>query len=73
MINLPFEILNKIFKYLPDTGLLQCQFFNKNYYEASVELLYSNITLAWYAPNPFIRTIVDNPRLSNYLKIIDVQ
>lgn len=73
MANLPFEILDKIFKHLPDTDLLQCQLVNKNYYGASVELLYSDITLTWYRPNHFIRTVVNNPKLSNYLKKIDVQ
>ncbi|GAA5811142.1 hypothetical protein MFLAVUS_004571 [Mucor flavus] len=58
MATLPFEILNKIFKHLPDTDLSQCELVNKNFYEASVERLYSNITLTWYRPNCFIRTVL---------------
>ncbi|KAI9356412.1 hypothetical protein BD770DRAFT_411327 [Pilaira anomala] len=72
MPELPFEILLFTFSYLSAVELLQCQLTNKRWYEASVELLYSNLTLnTGNEVQRYVRTISNSSRLGSYLKSID--
>ncbi|KAI9361739.1 hypothetical protein BD770DRAFT_382592 [Pilaira anomala] len=69
---LPFEILRNTFKYLNRRGLLQCQLTSKEWYTASVELLYSDIVInSNEISSKYVRTILGSPRLGNYLKKIN--
>lgn len=71
MQSLPFEILRQIFTYLETEELLECQHACKNWYNASLELLYSNIQI--FSKNgcfKYVRTISNHPQLGHYLRQI---
>ncbi|KAI9330243.1 hypothetical protein BD770DRAFT_432648 [Pilaira anomala] len=74
MSPLPFEILTLTFKNLETEEILQCQLTSKKWYMASVELLYSKLTIDTTGKAfRFARTISNSPRLGNYLKNIDTK
>ncbi|KAI9350385.1 hypothetical protein BD770DRAFT_461448 [Pilaira anomala] len=70
---LPFEILRLTFTYLKEKDLLHCQLTSKNWYEASVELLYSKVpTLQNEFRFRFVPTISNSSTLGNYPKEINL-
>lgn len=72
MLPLPFEILELIFNHLRTKDLLQCQLTNKQWYEASVERLYSNLDIETSEKSrAYTRTISTSLRLGSYLKTIN--
>lgn len=73
MPSLPFELLSLTFSFLTKRDLLQCQIASKSLYEASVETLYSNITIVTGAEaRLYGRTISNSSRLGGYLKEIRI-
>lgn len=74
MQSLPFEILRDTFNFLEVNELLECQLTCRNWYNASLELLYSNIQISSNIEgSKYISTISNHPRLGSYLKKINTK
>ena len=72
MPRLPFEISKTIFCQLETSDLLQCQLTCKEWYTASVELLYSTPKIDTDTKSEqYVRTIKNSSSLGRYLKTID--
>ncbi|KAI9347073.1 hypothetical protein BD770DRAFT_395848 [Pilaira anomala] len=66
---LPLEVLMLTFGFLETEDLVQCQLTNKEWYEASVELLYSKVFVYHrLALEKYVRTISSSARLGSHLK-----
>ncbi|KAI9256851.1 hypothetical protein EDC94DRAFT_677543 [Helicostylum pulchrum] len=73
MVQLPSEILKFTFAHLEIKDLLQCQCTCKQWYEASVNLVYLKVKIdSTQKSILYTRTITNSPRLANYLQIINV-
>ncbi|KAI8049335.1 hypothetical protein BDF21DRAFT_404659 [Thamnidium elegans] len=73
MIQLPLKILKFTFAHLEIKDLLQCQCTCKQWYEASVKLVYFNVKInSTQKSILYTRTITNSPRLAKYLQIINV-
>lgn len=71
MSSLPFEILRHTFAYL---GTTDCQLTCKNWYAASVELLYLKVDIVLEkTSSQYVRTISNNHRLGVSLKEINTR
>lgn len=69
MPELPLEVLMLTFGFLETEDLVQCQLTNKEWYEASVELLYSKVSVYHRLElERYVRTISGSVRLGSYLK-----
>lgn len=69
MLQLPFEVLELIFRQLPQKDLLQCQLTCKQWREASTGLLYYHVKMTpGFKYVEFCRTISSSPQLANRLK-----
>ncbi|KAI9349401.1 hypothetical protein BD770DRAFT_446165 [Pilaira anomala] len=72
MCKFPYEILQIVFSHLSKIDLLQCQYTNKLWYEASSPLLYANVDLPSKRNSKlYLLTITKSPQLATYLKTIE--
>lgn len=72
MFKFPYETLQIVFSHLSKKDLLQCQYTNKLWYEASNPLLYTNVNLSSKRNSKlYLLTITKSPQLATYLKTIE--